>query len=96
MTPNKAIEKAKAEKLAIVEAQRRRALAYAKVFGTPGKRDTAQQIVWDDIRKGSYATKSTMSVDDEGKVDPMKMAANEGRRSWAIEIEEFISQTLTV
>jgi hypothetical protein len=96
MTPNKTIEKAKADKAAIIEAQRRRVLAYAKVFGTPGKRDTAQQIVWDDIKKGSFWNRSTMSVDSDGKVDPMKMAANEGRRSWANEIEEFIDQAAKV
>jgi hypothetical protein len=76
--------------------ERRRAIAYATVFGTPGKRTDAQKIVWDDMERGSFAFRSTMAVDEGGRVDPMKMAANEGRRSWLNEIKDFIRQSTGV
>ncbi len=76
--------------------ERRRAIAYAAVFGTPGKRSDAQKIVWDDMERGSFAYRSTMATDDKGAVDPLKMAANEGRRSWLNEIRDFIRQSTGV
>lgn len=73
-------------------AERNRVLAYAKVFGNPKRLTAHQRVVMADMEAGCFFRKSTMAVNEDGQVDPLKMAANEGRRSVIVEIKHFMDQ----
>ena len=64
--------------------------AYREVFGRDGKRNEAQQAVWQDLIEQSSARKSTHFPGRDGKIDPYNAAIVSGRRDIYLHIEQML------
>src|SRR5574343_468533 len=77
-----------------VSRERRLLLAYAKVFGTDGKRTEAQQIVWDSLCHMCYEDRPTWNADKAGALSTTKMEVCEGMRTVLINIKDFLRRAV--
>jgi hypothetical protein len=60
-------------------------MAYRQVFGVPGERSIAQNLVWADMVERSCFLRPTQIITPDGKIDPLSGATNEGRRLYFLE-----------
>lgn len=89
-------ERREEEKRRNDEATRRLLLAYAQVFGRPGHRTPAQEIVWADMERRGYRYGTTIVPHKEtGKVEPINVGVAEGCRIFHLQTEEFIARAST-
>lgn len=65
-------------------------LAYARVFGAPGKRTPAQEMVMADLEMRCGMHKPIFRPDSTGAVCPIRGYLTEGRRTSILEIQDFV------
>jgi hypothetical protein len=64
--------------------------AYAQVFGLPGQMSDAQRIVWEDLAQMGFERLPLTPVQVAGPIDPLRLAHNDGKRTYFLNILERI------
>lgn len=67
-------------------------LAYRAVFGTDGKRDAAQKIVWENLM--ANLKRPAFVPDASGKYDPLAAALADGGRRVLLQIEDILKEPI--
>ena len=65
--------------------------AFLDVFGDDNaSRTPSQRIVWQWLEKESYSKRPSFVPDAEGKLDPIRAAVTDGRRSLFLAIDSIV------
>lgn len=84
------MEKTK-QQLEAEAAARKVISAYRHVFGVEGHRSEAQRVVWEDMKKRARV-ESTVFVQHDGHLCPMRAAFADGQRTQFLQIQEIVTK----